>query len=191
MALERRLWMARMDVAAVAAVVISALSALGCSDPPEPPARGGLKVQFSGTGQPGETCTLGNQATGYGVGGVEKGPPADDGSDIGSPIISGEEGTDITCTVSKNHSFRATISAPNISLDLRGTIGQSGSISAYAPSSTLNVIGDRCTFDATPPYAYYPGEMFIHFTCPGARNPHTLGTACDLSGNIVVLRCAQ
>ena len=178
--------MARMDVATVAAVVISALSALGCSDPPEPPARGGLLLIPDGTDRVGETCPA---AHSLGVGNPT--PTAEDPS-VNGLKISGEDDTDVTCTVSKNGEFRASIAAPNVSLDLRGTLGQPGSISAYAPSATLSVIGvNICTFSTEPPYSYHPGEMFIGFSCPGAKNPDYPGTVCNMSGSVVVLRCAE
>jgi hypothetical protein len=181
--------MARMDVAAAAAVVISALSALGCSDPPEPPARGGLKVQFESMQGTGTACITGSATTMFGVGNPT---PDEAQGTIGLPIVSGEEETDVHCSVSKSGAFRATIAAPNVSLDLRGTIGQLGTISAHAPSATLNVTGvNICTFNTAAPYSYHPGEMFIGFDCPGAKNPDYVGTVCHLHGSIVVLRCAE
>jgi hypothetical protein len=178
--------MARMDVAAVAAVVISALSALGCSDPPEPPARGGLKVQFLPV-QGGRTGCITTGGSTFGVGNPT--PDSTQGL-IGLPVISGESETDVTCNVSKNGTFVASIAAPNVSLSVRGTRGQLGSISAYAPSAGLSVSGDTCTFNTDPPYSYYPGEMFIGFDCPSATNPDW-GTTCELTGSIVVLRCTE
>jgi hypothetical protein len=177
--------MTRMDVAAAAAVVISALSALGCSDPPEPPARGGLKVQFEAMPGSPTGCITGSSATEFGVGN-----PTPDQLSIGLPVISGEDETDVSCSVAKNGTFRASISAPNVTLDLRRTGGQPASISAYAPSATLNVSGTGCTLYTEAPYAYYPGEMFIGFDCPNATNPDW-GTQCRLVGNLVVLRCAE
>ena len=180
--------MARADVAAVAAVVISALSMLGCSDSPEPPAQGGLSVEFRSTSVPGEVCPT-ITATTFGVGNP---PPAVDGSSMGVPIISGEDETEVHCTVSKNGSFRGTIAASNVSLDLRGTIAGPGSILVSTPAHSLTVSGDNiCTFDAQEPYAYRPGSLYIGFYCPGARNPDYSGTVCNLSGSVVVRQCAE
>jgi hypothetical protein len=153
-----------------------------------PAAKGGLMMTFSPTAAAGEACITGSAASVFGVGNPT---PASDGSSIGSPIMSGENETDVICTVSKDGSFRATIMAPNISLDLRGTIAGSGSISAFAPAASLSVIGFNCTFDAREPYAYQPGSMHIGFDCPGARNPDYPGIVCNLSGNVVVQRCAE
>jgi hypothetical protein len=187
--------MARLDLVTTAlyATAWMALAATGCSDPPSPPARVGLDLNFANptTASLG-ACNLG-ASTRFIVGG------APSSTLMGEPVTSGEENVEASCTVkgkSSGYSVSARIEAPDISLTLNGTVPRhgmgAGRMSVNAASIKRNVYSTQCSFDtAASPRIAGQGEMFATFTCSDAVQPSELGTACNLNGTIVLLRCSE
>lgn len=190
--------MARLDLVTtvLCATALTALAATGCSDPPSPPARVALDLNFASPTNPTlGACNLG-AATQFRIGGA---PTA---TLIGNPVTSGEEGLDASCTVkgkSSGYSVSARIEAPDISLTLNATVPRhglgKGRMGVSVVSVGRNVYSTDCDFDtlSQPALIAGKGEMHATYVCRNALQGggSEVGTACDVRGTIVLLRCAE
>ena len=188
--------MARLDLATTALCVtaLTALSATGCSDPPAPPARAGMVLDL---GSPTDTklgaCGSGMQSS-FSVG--QSVPTA---TAPGEPTTSGQDGVNVTCTIkgkSSGYSVSARIESPLVNVSVGASVPRRGvgpgEFSANIPSTSRNLYTRQCEFHTdAPPLIAGKGEIHTTFRCINAQQPSVPGTACNLSGVLVLLRCQE
>jgi hypothetical protein len=103
---------------ALAATTLTALGALGCSDPVPPPSQGGVSITISpASPQPPETSC--QRTTGHSA---LIGNPAPNQSARGTPVVDGEGGAEVSCRVSGAGRFSVSgkVKANAVTFNLRG-----------------------------------------------------------------------
>ena len=169
------------------------LAALGCSDPVPPPAQAALSLEI---GQPlapvnGKNCPV---VKTYLVGAIDsntKMVSAPTATSPGLSLISGENGSNISCSVKGgggNFSFSASISATSadgnpISLTFtNGVVGPdftgTADVAVYTPQLSANYASPAdmpCTVQilkgANDAYQIKPGSLWATFACPQVLTP--------------------
>ena len=173
------------------ALCAAACSTLGCSDPVPASAGAGLLIDVGQCPTTMPRATLGN-------------PNPDSrrpGDPVGTPIYSGQSGTQVSCRVSGDGTIVGNVKAPGITFDVSGTVNPTdgrgtgtvglfaGGITEYVsqtPESTceLNVVR------LTSGFQIEPGAVYASFRCSNLR-PGGVGPTCIASGEFVLTRCRE
>jgi hypothetical protein len=103
---------------ALAATTLTALGALGCSDPVPPPSQGGVSINI-GPASPQPDGTSCQRTTGHNA---LIGNPPPTQSAKGGPVVDGEGGAEVSCRVSGAGRFSVSgkVKAGSVTFSLRG-----------------------------------------------------------------------
>jgi hypothetical protein len=168
-------------------LAVPLLAALGCSDPVPPPAQAAVTLYL---GQPvvyvdGKTCPITRT---YQIGAIDskKNVLAPTASTPGQSVISGEGGSNISCSVSGgggNYKFSGTLSAvtpqgDQISVQFgNGVVGSdftgTADVSVYTPQAQgFSSVGTNmnCTI-AVQNQQVASGHIWATFSCPQIASP--------------------
>jgi hypothetical protein len=186
-------------------LALPTLFALGCSDPVPPPAQGAVTLYV---GQPvvhvdQMTCPVTQT---YQVGGVDsktKATMAPTATNPGQSVISGEQGSTISCSVKGgggNFSFSGTLHASTPQGDLisvsfaNGVVGPDFTGTADVTVYTPQLSG---TFQSTMPCAITVknqqvkgGSIWATFSCPQIQSPPSGLCGIEGSSAIVFENCS-
>jgi hypothetical protein len=177
------------------ALAFGAVLALGCSDPVPPAARGGVRLNVTGTG----ACPAGQAAPIRSIG--NPGPNSEGPEGKGGPIADGEQGVRATCSVTGGPEFSVTagIKQGPISFTLldgrvSGTTAQGTATISVQTTDILGVFTSdpgACTLTAVTTQRgiqVISGAMWAKFNCPTIKGQ--LATeVCKVQGDVVVENC--
>jgi hypothetical protein len=138
-------------------------------------------------------CSTGTQAT-YPLGET---PPTVNSP--GEPTTSGNDGVEATCAItgkSSGYKVSAQISGPTLTASVEASVPRQGvgggAFSANISIASRNLYTQDCSFHTdAPPLVAGKGEMHARFVCRNAQQRSMPGTACNLEGVLVLLRCDQ
>jgi hypothetical protein len=163
---------------------------MGCSDPPTPSAYAGLTITLGSPTNPdvGE-CGVGASNA------FRVGDPVPVSTDVGRPILSGEEGVTASCSVtgSSPYRVRAKVSRDDFDFELWGRVARDapsrieGTLTA-APPVDRNLYTNECNIT---PIEVRKGELFASYDCDNAPEHGYQGVGCKFSGIVAMLRCEQ
>jgi len=157
-------------------LTVPLLAALGCSDPVPRPSQGGLTLSVQKLGSP--TCPVPGKI--YVVGD----PDGPDSNTIGDPLVDGEKGATIKCSVKGNgpYTFSGSIysDVSKLTWSLTGgtvnadkatgtatasvyTADLAGTFSSAAAACTVTVLKQQIK----------PGSMWATISCPTIKNSST------------------
>jgi hypothetical protein len=179
---------------------------MGCSDPPPPPANGGLHLELRGAPSTpaGLACPTSGSTHDFGLANSDGSIASPSASTPGTPLIDGEENARIRCTVKGGGPFqfdgeinglalrRTTAMREPIRLTVFGGSVASGmpgtaQASIYTQDSlggdlSTDAPGEPCTFT---PLQVEAGRLWSQFSCRVADTPHF----CQASGVVLFENC--
>jgi len=160
--------------------VCLALLGLGaCSSPAPPPAEGSARLTFT-------SCSYSAQS----INGPN-GEPRFANGQLGQTVLDGRDGNHVSCKVFGSGLVDTSISSPNMTLTVSGTVAGNTSVvtMTFLTSALLNTrSSSTCTLTV---HKLIPGSIWADYSCTNVVDYSNLGTPCATNGEFVFTGCAK
>ncbi len=169
----------------------AALSLLSCGDAVAPPAEGavGLTVKPSGDAAAGYSCGAAHQ--------IVLGAAAPSPGSRGVPWTDGQDGHNVSCSVTGNGNFtvKGSISGESANFLLDGTVTAGGTgqalVALFDPNQQLAMTDSTCTMHVDGDYKVEKGAIWGAVSCSRLKSDGDMFLWCALNATFVFKNCAD